>query len=302
MSRVSVFDGLSAFPVTPADAEGIISVDRLHTLVSRIARPGVSSIGVLGSTGSYAYLERTQRARAISAAVKAAGSVPVIAGIGALRTSDVVKHAEDAARAGARGLLLAPMSYLPLTDDEVFGLARDVSAAANLPICIYNNPGTTHFTVSEPLLRRLATISGVQAVKNPAPPDGDFAGQVARLSPVLPTGFSLGYSGDATIAGALGGGAYAWYSVLAGTCPETCIALWSARTNPNELRLLNERLEPVWDVFARLGGIRVIHEIVPLLGLGRSDLPLPLLPLGEQSRSEVIAAFTAAGLIGDTTI
>ena len=151
--------------------------------VSTCSRPasGVASIGVLGSTGSYMYLSSQERARALSAAIEAAGDVPLIAGIGAMRTSWVIENAKTAEAVGAAGLLLAPGSYLPLLDDEVVQLASDVSAATNLPVCIYNNPGTTHFNVSEELVARLAEIPRVKAVKNPAPLDADYAAQLKRL-------------------------------------------------------------------------------------------------------------------------
>lgn len=52
-----MFTGLSAFPLTPVtsgglDERGFISI------LSRIMSAGADSIGVLGSTGSYAYLTR----------------------------------------------------------------------------------------------------------------------------------------------------------------------------------------------------------------------------------------------------
>jgi len=293
---MDVLAGLSAFPVTPANEQGQVQTDRLQALVARLNRPGIASIGVLGSTGSYAYLSRDERRRALGAAVQVAGQTPVLAGVGALRSSDVLAHARDAAEVGAAGLLLAPMSYLPLTEDEVHQLVLDLSQAVDLPICFYNNPGTTHFTLSEALLLRLAEIPNLRAVKNPAPADGDFAAQLARLRPALPDGFSLGYSGDATIAGALSAGADAWYSVLAGTLPDICIALWQARGDAAALAALNTRLAPVWDVFARYGGIRVVHEIVPMLGLGPTDPPRPLLPLSPPARHEIEAALAAAQL------
>ncbi|MHA6963944.1 dihydrodipicolinate synthase family protein [Zobellella denitrificans] len=76
-------------------------------LVERLAGAGVDSIGVLGSTGNYAYLTRAERARIVQLAVRHAGTVPVIAGIGALRTRAVQEQAEDAQQAGAAGVLLA---------------------------------------------------------------------------------------------------------------------------------------------------------------------------------------------------
>lgn len=85
---MTIFTGLSAFPPTPADEEGVVDTEALGALVDRLAVAGVDSVSVLGSTGTYAYLDRDQRNRAVTAAVEAAaGRVPVVAGVGALRTS-----------------------------------------------------------------------------------------------------------------------------------------------------------------------------------------------------------------------
>lgn len=54
--------GLSAFPLTPLRA-GEVDENTWLSLIENIAGAGVDSIGVLGSTGSYAYLTREQRLR-----------------------------------------------------------------------------------------------------------------------------------------------------------------------------------------------------------------------------------------------
>ena len=287
---MTLFAGLSAFPVTPADEEGRVDTDHMGRLVARLAGAAEASIGVLGSTGGYVYLTRADRARAVAAAGEAAGDVPVLAGIGALRTSDVLRHARDAEAAGAQGVLLAPVSYLPLTDDDVAGLVADVAGATGLPICIYNIPGTTHIAISEALLARLAQLAGVAAVKNPPPSDRGFGAQIARVRASTPAGFSVGYSGDAAIAGALQGGADAWYSVLAGTCPDLCLGLWQAREDAVALKALNSRLAPLWALVAAHGRIRVEYEIANILGLGPVTLPKPLLPMPTPVRDQIAAA------------
>ncbi len=287
------FSGLSAFPVTPTDGHGRVDTDHLQKLTRRLNRDGVSSIGVIGSTGGYMYLSADERARAIRAAVEAAGTTPVIAGIGDMRTDAVIGHAQAAERAGAQGLLLASVRYLPLSEAEVIGLFRDVAGATDLPILIYNNPGTTGTQMSEGLIAQLAAIPGVAAVKNPPAPEGDFSGQMSRLRIQAPEAVSLGYSGDAAILGALKAGADAWYSVLAGTLPDACAALWSARRDHAALARAAEPLVPLLRTFDTYGGIRVVHELTEIMGLGSVHLPKPLMPLGPDARTEIEAALEA---------
>lgn len=138
--------GLSAFPITPCFPDGRVDTDALQGVLDRLASAGVDSIGLLGSTGSYAYLTRSERRRAVEAAVACvAGRVKLLVGVGALRTDEAVAMAQDAKAAGADAGLLAPVSYAPLTDEEVFGLF-DAVAKAGLPLYIYNNPAATRFS------------------------------------------------------------------------------------------------------------------------------------------------------------
>ncbi len=117
-----IFTGLSAFPITPMN-EGAIDEVAFIRLIQELAEKKVNSIGVLGSTGNYAYLTLEQRIRLTELAVRGAGDIPVIVGIGSLRTKDVLQLAQSAQQVGAAGLLLAPVSYQPLQTLE--GEARE---------------------------------------------------------------------------------------------------------------------------------------------------------------------------------
>jgi 4-hydroxy-tetrahydrodipicolinate synthase len=70
-----MFAGLSAFPLTPMDECGIDEAAFVG-LVARLAQAGVDSIGALGSTGNYAYLQREERSRVARLAVEAADGTP----------------------------------------------------------------------------------------------------------------------------------------------------------------------------------------------------------------------------------
>lgn len=110
--------GLSAFPLTPInnDADGTIDETAFRNLIARLAAASVDSITILGSTGSYAYLTADERRRVVELTIDAAGVVPVLVGVGATRTRDVLSLAEHAQQSGAAGLLVAPVSYQPLSD------------------------------------------------------------------------------------------------------------------------------------------------------------------------------------------
>lgn len=291
-----LFTGLSAFPLTPADEAGRVDTDALQGLVARIIDGKANSIGLLGSTGIYAYLSREERRRAVSAAVEAAnGRIPIIAGIGALRTDEVQALARDAASAGADALLLAPVSYMPLSEDEVFQHYATVAATTDLPLAIYNNPTTTHFTFSEALLVRLSQIDTIKAVKMPAAKDLAFASEIAALRAKTPKNFAIGYSVDWHCAKALLAGADAWYSVVGGLLPHPAAALTKAAMEKNEAETgrIDAMFEPLWTLFRTHGSLRVMHAAANLLGLTKARPPRPILPLADTFLPEVEKAIAA---------
>ncbi|MET9076386.1 dihydrodipicolinate synthase family protein [Streptomyces sp. NPDC004232] len=295
-----MFQGLSAFPLTPTHDDGIDGT-AYAALVARLAAAGVDSIGALGSTGGYAYLTREQRAHAVRIAVEAADGVPVLAGIGALRTSHVLALAEDAQKAGVSAVLLAPMTYQPLTEDEVFGLFEDVTRELSVPLCVYDNPGTTHVHFSDELHGRIAQLPNVGSIKIPGVP-GDPAQARARvdaLRALIPDTVTIGVSGDWLAALGLNAGCDAWYSVIGGTFPQTALALARAARSGDASRAtdLSDALEPLWALFRRHGSLRVMSAAASHLGLtGEPNLPRPLRGLDESVRHDVVTVLNTLGL------
>ena len=192
-----MFTGLSAFPLTPVTNDGIDEAAFVR-LVKRLSTARVDSIGALGSTGNYAYLTRIDRERVAKLAIDNADGVPVMIGIGSVATRDVLLLAEDAQRAGAAAVLLAPVSYQRLSDDEVFGLYEAVTQNLSVPLCVYDNPGTTHFEFSDELHGRIAQLPQVRSIKIPGVPDDPAAAKarVERLRGKIPESVTIGVSGD----------------------------------------------------------------------------------------------------------
>ncbi len=298
---MSLFTGLGAFPLTPL-ADDVVDEAAFVALVERLAGAGVDSITALGSTGSYAYLSEAERARVAHLAVQHAGDTPVFVGVGALRTSQVLTNVENAEIAGAAGLLLAPVSYQTLTDTDVFELFRTVSERTELPVILYNNPGTTHFTFSTDLYARIAQLPGIASIKMPSVPADltEAHSRAAEVRAVVPDHVSIGISGDATAAYALSAGCDAWYSVIGGILPEPALKITRAALAGRVEEAIDEseRLAPLWQLFAEHGGsIRVIAAIAEYLGLAPERcLPQPIQGLDAAGRSRVAEVIDSLAL------
>ncbi|ROP49742.1 MULTISPECIES: dihydrodipicolinate synthase family protein [unclassified Rathayibacter] len=293
--------GLSAFPLTPL-RDDAVDEPAFAARVERLAAAGVDSIGALGSTGSAAYLDREERRRVASLAVRHAGQVPVVVGISALRTSQVLALAEDAQEAGAAAVLLAPVSYQPLTDDDVLGLYEDVTAQLSVPLVVYDNPGTTHVTMTDELYGAIARLPRVASIKIPGVPADRAAAaeRVAAIRAQVPAGVTIGVSGDASAARGLLVGCDAWYSVIGGTLPGPALTIARAAQSGDRAAAEAEsaRLQPLWDLFAVHGGsYRVIAAIAEQLGLvAPGCLPRPIRGLDAPARARVAEVVAALDL------
>lgn len=287
-----MFTGLSAFPLTPVtgnsvDKQGFINI------LTRLTAARVDSIGILGSTGSYAYLTREQRKHIATLAKQHAGDIPMMVCVGAVSTDAILHLADDAQAAGANALLLPAVSYQTLRDDEVFSLFETVTRHVSVPVCIYDNPGTTHFTFTDELHGRLSSLEGVRSVKIPGVPASPEAAteRVAALRQQLRPDVTIGISGDAYAGLGLNAGCEVWYSVCGGLFPQTAKQITDAAAAQDHVRVtaLTARLEPLWALFRKHGGsIRVIAAAAGVLELTDTDcLPRPLQPLSAADIADI---------------
>ncbi len=290
---MSLFRGISGFPITPCDASGNVDQHALARVLEPLCESRLDSIGFLGSTGSYAYLSQDQRRAALTAALACVRDrVPLICGVGALRTDHAIELARDAADQSAAGLLLAPVSYTPLTQDEVFAHFRAVAAATDLPLCIYNNPSTTHFRFSHDLLARLGDVPHIVAVKMPLPATEDVAAELAQLRRFLPEDFVIGYSADWGARPALLAGADAFFSVAAGCVPDQFLAMGRAAMagDADAAARQDAAFAVMWAMFREHGSLRVAHLAAGLLGRADAAPQRPILPLPDHEQARLRAA------------
>lgn len=299
---MSIFTGLSAFPLTPLHDDAVDEPSFIR-IIQRLKVAGVDSITALGSTGSYAYLTSDERSRIAHLAVEHAGDIPVFVGVGALRTSEVLAHVAAAEAAGSAGILVAPMTYQPLTENDVYELFRTITEHTALPVIVYDNPGTTHFTFTNELYARIAQLPGIASIKIPAVPADPVAARehIASIRAVIPEHVTIGISGDASAADGLRAGCDAWYSVTAGTLPDPALTITHAALHGHFEQALvqSDRLAPLWRLFTEFGGsLRVVAAIAEELGLAQQPcLPLPIQGLSRRQRAGVTKVIAALDFI-----
>lgn len=285
---------LVAYPLTPRGEDGRLLTTSFEQLVDSAITAGADAVGVLGSTGGFAYMPRSARKRITRSAVEVAdGRAPVIVGVGALSTAEVLANLAEAHSVGASGALLQPMAYQPLTFDEIYGLYKDASAATEIPLWVYNNPATTGHRFSVEQLTKIGRLSAVAGFKDRAANATDAKDRMDRIAAAMPPRtarqIDWGFSGDGHGAQVLLAGATAWHSGLAGVLPEICVAIAQAATSGHapHARVLQRQLTPLAIIVGQYGGIRTAHSIAQMLGLDVGELPRPLAPLPADARALV---------------
>lgn len=282
------FTGLSAFPLTPINDSGV-DVKPFLNIINRLRDAQVNSIGVLGSTGSYAYLNRSEREYVAKLAIDNSDGVPVMVGVGAVNTRDVHQLTEDAQRARASAVMLAPVSYQKLTDEEVFGLYEEITKFLSIPLCVYDNPGTTNFVFTEELHARIAQLPNIRSIKIPPLTSNLDAGKqrVDSLKSKIPRHVSIGISGDWSGLDGLSVGCDVWYSAIGGLLPKPIMNLVNLAQTQNYVlaQEFADELTPLFDLMKKYGSIRVTATAAEILGIvDYFCLPRPLKSISSDDR------------------
>ncbi len=217
-----------------------------------------------------------------------------MAGTGARTTSACItlsKYAEDV---GCDGVMVLPVSYWPLTTDEVFDHYERVARSIKIPICIYNNPWTTGVDMKPELLARLTELDNCNCIK-------ESTGDLTRI-----TGIRLLTKDRVTIiAGwessslqAFMAGATGWAPVCTNFVPRDAMNFFDAaveRRDASNAQSLWDKLFPICDIICTKSHIRVAHTGLDILGRPVGSPRRPLRMLNAQDRATLEKVLTQVG-------
>src|SRR6188474_2012216 len=161
------FHGVFPYLVSPIDAGGRILTDVLGKLASDLIKDGVHGLTPLGSTGEFAYLNRTQREAVVKATIEASvKKVPVIVGVASTATADAVEQAKAYQKLGADGILAILEAYFPLKDTQVESYFRAIADSVDIPVVLYTNPQFQRSDLSLDVIARLSEHPRIRYIKD----------------------------------------------------------------------------------------------------------------------------------------
>ena len=184
------FGSLLTAMVTPMKDDGSVDVKAAAALAVHLVANGHDGLVLNGTTGEAPTTHTPEKAELIRAVVDAVGDRAVIlSGAGSNDTRHAVRMAEQAAEAGAHGLLVVTPYYSRPSQRGVYQHTVAVADATELPVMLYDVPGRTAVRYAPDTLDRLAEHPRIVAIK-------DATGDVqSALRGIERTGLAW-YSGD----------------------------------------------------------------------------------------------------------
>ncbi|WP_024288771.1 4-hydroxy-tetrahydrodipicolinate synthase [Cellulomonas sp. KRMCY2] len=293
------FGSLLTAMVTPMAADGSVDVAAAARLATHLVDHGHDGIVLNGTTGEAPTTHAPEKSDVIRAVVEAVGDrAVVLAGAGSNDTLHAVRMAEQAAEAGAQGLLVVSPYYSRPSQEGIYQHTVAVADATELPVMLYDVPGRTVVRYSLDTLERLAGHQRIVAVKDAT---GDAQG---ALRAIERTGLAYYAGDDGQLLPFLSVGAVGLVSMaghLVGNQLAAVIRAFDAGDTAGARATFLSVL-PVIDLICGSGNGALRSKLtLALLGLiPGATMRLPHAAADDREVAEVRAALVAVGLLAPT--
>jgi 4-hydroxy-tetrahydrodipicolinate synthase len=282
--------------VTPFDADGGLDVEAAQRLATHLVDRGNDGLVVSGTTGESPTTSDTEKERLLRAVLEAVGDrARIVAGVGTYDTHHTVGLAEQAAKAGAHGLLVVTPYYSKPPAEGLRAHFTAVADATELPVMLYDIPGRSSVRIGTPTLLRLAEHPRIVAVK-------DATGDLFAGSEVMAASGLAYYSGDDALNLAwLAHGAVGLVSVVGHVTGDAYAQMVHAVEQGDLVtaRSVHERMIPaVRGLMTRTQGAITAKAALQLQGvLEHRTMRLPLVAATDAEVEQLRADLTESGLL-----
>ncbi len=280
--------------VTPFTVAGEVDLDKAVALATFLVDVQHNDgLVVNGTTGECPTTTDAEKADLVRVVADAVGDrVHIVAGVGTFDTVHSVHLAEEAAKAGADGLLVVTPYYSKPPQAGLLQHFRAVAGATELPVMLYDIPGRAAVAIETDTMIALAVHERIVAVK-------DAKGDFAASSRVLAETDLAFYSGDdaATLPLlAIGGvGVVGTSTHLSGVATQAMISAFE-RGYVTEAAALHAQLLPIYTGIFRTQGTILVKAALRLRGLDVGPVRPPLVDATDHEISHLRADLAAAGL------
>ena len=281
--------------VTPLKASLAVDYDKAATLARHLTEAGGSDgLVVCGTTGESPTLTTEEKIRLFEVIREAVrGEASVVAGTGSNNTAATLRLTRAAEAAGGDGIMLVTPYYNKPPQRALYHHFKDVAAATELPVMLYNVPGRTGRNIDPKTVQQLAEVDNIVAVKEAS---GDLD-QVSWLA--AKTDLAV-YSGDDSLTLPVlsvgGRGIVSVASHVAGNGIREMIEAY-ASGKTSVASDIHQRLFPLFKALFITTNPIPVKAALRLTGFDAGSLRLPLVEATDEEVTIIKQAMIKAGIL-----
>ncbi len=249
--------------ITPYDSTGNVNIKVLREIVRMNIKNNVAGFYTTGSTGEAFLLSTEERKKTLEIVREETVNGLVIAHVGSTVTREAIELARHAKDVGADMVASVPPFYYQYTKEEIKQYYRDIAEASQMPVMIYNIPGTTGVSLDYDSVGDFFKEDFIKGLKFTSK---DFY-QLERIKTNYPK-LSVFNGFDEVVAGSFiygaDGGIGSTYNIMGGWF----VSIYNAilEKDYNKAGEIQRKINEVIEQLIKTGIIRGIKYILQLMG------------------------------------
>lgn len=277
-----MFHGSMVALITPFDEQGNFAEDTYRELIEFQIENGTDVIVPCGTTGESTTLLHSEHDQVIKSCIEQVNKrIPVLAGTGSNSTREAIALSQHAKEMGADGLMLVSPYYNRPTQEGIYQHYKTLAESVALPQVMYNVPPRTGRNVEADTVVRLAEFDNIVAIK-------EASGNLIQASEIIAkAGAKIDViSGDDFLTVPLMScGAKGIISVTANIAPAQVKRMVQAvqENRWDDARQMHLDLLELNSLMFIEASPTPAKTAAELMGLCRSEVRLPLVPLQEKN-------------------
>lgn len=295
------FRGIFPAALTMFDRENHLDEEATALHWDWLIRQGVDGLVIAGTSGEFIALENQERIRLFRLAREvSAGRVPLILGSGHYSTRLSIELSGEAQNCGADAIIVILPYYQKPSKDAVVRHFREVRAAVDIPVMLYNNPANSACVDFSPReVARLVEEDVVHMVKSTY----ETVVPVHDLALLAGSRMAIFYGSFLAAFEALAAGAHGWISGILNIVPVTAREMYDAVVTHNDVRRgfeIWKRILPLVHLYThrKIGAVSdlaIYRSILNFWGLKGGYCRNPFYPLSEDQEQYLFQLLNEAG-------
>lgn len=284
-----IFEGAATALVTPMNTDGSVNYTALENLVEEQISKGIDALVICGTTGESSTLDHDEHVKVLEVATKKANKrVPIIAGTGSNDTNYAVKLCNDAEKVGVDAFLMVTPYYNKTSQHGLVAHYTYIADRVNKPIILYNVPSRTGVNIKPETYKALSAHPNIIATKEA---NGDIE-SVKKTIELCGDDLWVYSGNDDQIIDIVALGGKGVISVLSNIVPNdthNIVAKYIDGDKEGAKALADKYSELIRTLFIDVNPVPV-KEAMNMLGYDCGPLRLPLVPMLENTKAELVKA------------